>query len=152
VATIDELIGVLRSVEGAPYLWFEGYDGQWVGPPEYMDGSGWSAGDVMGAGINCSGLFNWGLQQVGLSPVGGTLDYWQITEEPIDPDWQKIYSPGQFVVTVSEGQGHMAMVSGPNNLLIQADTYYNNVNENHDLWTQQPYVGFTWVGWIPLDW
>jgi len=154
MATIDDLISVLRDVKGTGYLWYEGYDGQWWGPPEYMDGSGWSATDVYNAGTNCSGLFNWGLQQVGLSPVGGTPDYWQLATEGIDSNWEAVYSPGQFVITMSGNQGHMAMVSGyGDNLLIQADTYYSNVNENHYLWNQQPYVYYEYVGWIPgLDW
>jgi len=34
MATIDDLISVLRDVKGTEYLWYEGYDGQWWGPPE----------------------------------------------------------------------------------------------------------------------
>lgn len=153
MATIDDLISVLQDVKGTTYKWYNGFDGEWYGPPMYM-GSGWSATDVYNAGINCSGLFNWGLQQVGLSPVGGTPAYWDIaTAGQIDPNWEATYSPGQFVITMSGGQGHMAMVSGPDNLLIQADTYYNYANENHYLWIQQPFVYYEYVGWIPgLDW
>lgn len=155
MATIDDLITVLRSVKGAPYLLWQGYDGQWEGPPELMNGGNWSADDVLAAGTNCSGLFNWGLQQVGAPPVGGTPNYWAIaTAGAVDPNWEAIYSPGQFVITMAGDQGHMAMVSGyGDNLLIQADTYYECVNENHYLWAQQPYVDYQYVGWIPgLDW
>jgi len=70
MATIDEFISVLQDVKGTSYRWFNGNPGEWFGPPEYMDASGWSAYDVYwGPGINCSGLFNWGLQKVGAFPV-----------------------------------------------------------------------------------
>jgi cell wall-associated NlpC family hydrolase len=151
MATVDDLLYYLRSVIGAPYLWYEGYEGQWYGPPEYMDATDWTADWVLSEGINCSGLFNWGLQQVGYNGVGGTEHYYALATEPIDPNWQATYSPGQFVITMSGAQGHMAMVSGPDNLLIQADTYYNYVNEERYLWDQQYWLdqeglAFTWVG------
>lgn len=153
VAKIDELLEVLRSVIGAPYTFWGGGELE-HGSPAYM-GSGFSKEHVMENGINCSGLFNWGRDQVGLTPIGGTPAYAYFIRdvcEPYNPNTQ--YPVGTLLVNddVDERTGdysHMAMISKPDQTIIQADSFSMTVNELMKADSSHQYAHYYWAGPMP---
>ncbi len=150
---IDELLEVLRSVVGAPYAFWGGGELE-HGSPAYM-GSGYSKEHVMEYGINCSGLFNWGRDQVGLTPIGGTPAYAYFIRgvcEPYNPDKQ--YPVGTILVNddVDEHTGdnsHMAMISKPDQTIIQAESFSMTVNERLKAAVSHQYADYYWAGPMP---
>jgi len=153
VTKIGELLEVLRSVIGAPYNFWGGGELE-DGSPAYM-GSGYSKEHVMKYGINCSGLFNWGRDQVGLTPIGGTPAYAYFIRnvcEPYNPDTQ--YPVGTILVNddVDERTGdhsHIAMISKPDQTIIQADSSSMTVNECLKASVSHQNVDYYWAGPMP---
>jgi hypothetical protein len=153
LAKIEELLEILRSVIGAPYKSWGGGELE-HGSPAYM-GSGYSKEHVLQYGINCSGLFNWGRGQLDLPPIGGTPAYAHFIQgvrEPYNP--HKWYPVGTILVNdnVDAWTGdhsHMAIISKPDQTIIQADSFRMAVNECVVAYVSHQYADYYWAGPMP---
>jgi hypothetical protein len=143
---LAQLLDVLRSAIGVPYLFSMSED---------------MPGDISG-GLNCSGLFNWARQQIGLAPPPnfrdangilrsglGTMGYAQfLTGWWVDFDPNKVYPIGTLLVNDDvrfdengnhqvDDFSHVAIVSSlpdadGNQWLIQSDHAGGITERNED--------------------
>lgn len=123
----DNFLSTLRSFIPGPYrFWSAGGTG--LDQP--------SLAEIRGNGESCAGMMNAALYQMGLTPVGGVEDWIAAIDDqgPVDPN--QTYPPCTFVIedpNATDPEGHMAVVSGPNNLLIQSDDYTMTMNEGRTI-------------------
>lgn len=135
--TAAAFIAKMRETLGGPYA-------HWPAPD-------WNASSeqVRLSGASCSGYIDWALTQIGMGDsipgVGGTYQ-WAAIDTMKAIDLSQDYPVGTIFVSTTGAEGHMAVVSGPNNTLIQSDTYNNSMNEGTLAADQQPYANYEFAG------
>lgn len=135
--TAAALIAKMRETVGGPYA-------HWPAPD-------WNASSeqVRLSGASCSGYLDWALTQIGMGDsipgVGGTYQ-WANIDSMKAIDLSQDYPVGTVFVSTTGDEGHLAVVSGPGNTLIQSDTYHATMNEGTLAADQQPYANYEFAG------
>lgn len=128
-----------KSAVGAPYAF-------WPAPAGFEK---WTAEEVKRNGLSCSEFLDWAFAQAGAYPGHwGTYAYRDHISNRSTFDPNKEYPIGTILVTDSGPEGHVAMVIGKDNQLIQSALGIG-VTSGLTAKEQAKYVTYKWAGSVP---